>query len=152
MNEILDYIKTNKEWIFSGIGVLIVALIIELVVYKFWKKNKPKNIQNKAGDTIETHGENSFVKMDIKLNEFSEEDLAPILKLLSYLYHNTYNDITIIEIKDAIQTSTLKTNYFLEELLKYSYIQCKSVSHMPKTLTYKISEKGKKLLRDRDLI
>ncbi len=50
MSEIWNIIKINKEWIFSGIGVLIISLIIS-----FFRYRKKKT----SGDTIETLGNQS---------------------------------------------------------------------------------------------
>jgi hypothetical protein len=42
----LDWIITNKEWIFSGVGVFVLTFIFALIR----KKNKSNTINQKAGD------------------------------------------------------------------------------------------------------
>ena len=48
MNEFLNFLKNNIKWIFSGIGVFILSLII----YIFRKKSS-------SGDIIHTEGNHS---------------------------------------------------------------------------------------------
>lgn len=50
MNAIWNWIVTNKEWVFSGIGVFLLGLLIAFF------KRKRKIIQ---GDIISTHGDQS---------------------------------------------------------------------------------------------
>ena len=51
MSMIWDWISQNKEWIFSGIGVLVIGTIVSLI----WrsKRHAPQ------GDQIVTHGDQS---------------------------------------------------------------------------------------------
>lgn len=47
MDRFVDWLMTNKEWIFSGIGCAVVAFIVKL----FFFKKKPSVIQKiTAGD------------------------------------------------------------------------------------------------------
>lgn len=45
----IEYITNNKDWIFSGIGVTVLTLLISFLIYIFRKKkNTPKDINQKA--------------------------------------------------------------------------------------------------------
>jgi len=50
MNDVWNWIVKNKEWLFSGIGVLLLTLLIAFF------RRKRKAIQ---GDIISTHGDQS---------------------------------------------------------------------------------------------
>ncbi|WP_461633703.1 hypothetical protein [Labilibaculum euxinus] len=55
----MNYILENKEWIFSGIGVLIISLIISLILY-FSKKKKQNQIKgNTRMRNVNQYGEKS---------------------------------------------------------------------------------------------
>ena len=46
MTEIFKWIANNKEWVFSGIGVLIISLIIGIII----KKNHTIIMKQKSGN------------------------------------------------------------------------------------------------------
>ena len=46
MRELVDWILNNKHWIFSGIGVLIISLIIGIII----KKNHTIIMKQKSGN------------------------------------------------------------------------------------------------------
>ena len=48
MNDIVSYLYDNKEWIFSGIGVTVVGVIISLIV----KKKRDDKRQNKQSSFL----------------------------------------------------------------------------------------------------
>ncbi len=50
MSEIWSFIETNCEWLFSGLGIFVISLIIAF--YRFRKKET-------SGDTIITKGDQS---------------------------------------------------------------------------------------------
>lgn len=58
MNEIVNWIETNIPWIFSGIGVFIIGLLI------FKKSNKKSNKQ-----TIKNNSSGIQAGRDVKINE-----------------------------------------------------------------------------------
>jgi hypothetical protein len=47
MSEIITFIKTGYQWIFSGIGVSIISLIISFLIYLF-RKRKISSSSNKV--------------------------------------------------------------------------------------------------------
>jgi hypothetical protein len=51
MSDMINLLNTNKEWLFSGIGVVILGLIIRSIFHRLHKKNnvKSKQTQN-TGD------------------------------------------------------------------------------------------------------
>ena len=55
MNTIWNWIVTNKEWIFSGVGIFVLGLLLN--VYRLKKKHP-------TGDIIVTHGDQSPGKVD----------------------------------------------------------------------------------------
>ena len=48
INDIVSYICDNKEWIFSGIGVTVVGVMISLIV----KKKRDDTRQNKQSSFL----------------------------------------------------------------------------------------------------
>jgi hypothetical protein len=55
MREFWEFIVENKGWIFSGVGVFALGLLIS-----FFRRNGKKT----AGDTITTHGNQSPGKVE----------------------------------------------------------------------------------------
>lgn len=47
ISKIVSFIKTDYQWIFSGIGVLIISLLISCLVY-FFIKRKMSSSSNKV--------------------------------------------------------------------------------------------------------
>ncbi len=41
MNEIIDWIAKNKEWVFSGIGATVIGAIIGFIKLRSGRKNEP---------------------------------------------------------------------------------------------------------------
>lgn len=58
MNQLIDYIISNKEWIFSGAGVLIISTIITFIYKKIYKKKK-EDI-NDSGNIANVKGKNNI--------------------------------------------------------------------------------------------
>lgn len=72
----MQYILDNKEWIFSGIGVLVVSTIIGIILYNVRKKrekgNTPLPKEPITKRTVRQYGEKSLYikenKGDITIN------------------------------------------------------------------------------------
>jgi uncharacterized protein (TIGR02588 family) len=72
----MSYLLENKEWIFSGIGVLVLSTIIGIVLYQIRKKtNKQKSNENMTKVTnriVKQYGDKSIYneenKGDITIN------------------------------------------------------------------------------------
>lgn len=47
MARIIEWINTNKEWVFSGVGVTIVATCINVIIKLIQKNKKSCSIQMK---------------------------------------------------------------------------------------------------------
>lgn len=47
----MEWISTNKEWVFSGIGVLVITWIVGIIIFLSNKKssNPSKVVNQKAG-------------------------------------------------------------------------------------------------------
>lgn len=71
MNQIINYISTNKEWIFSGIGLLIFSGIGFIVKHIHSKKQK-----NKKSDTLFQTNDNhsSGTQIGIQNNYYRKEN------------------------------------------------------------------------------
>ena len=50
MNIFFNYIADNKEWIFSGVGIFLLAAIWGLFKFIFHKKEKPPEIPKNTPD------------------------------------------------------------------------------------------------------
>ena len=48
MNALITWIIANKEWLFSGVGVLVISLIVH-IIYKYRQPEITQNIQ--SGDS-----------------------------------------------------------------------------------------------------
>lgn len=48
LNEIIKWIANNKEWLFSGMGIAILAGIIKFLFFR----NNPKQVQKTGNDSI----------------------------------------------------------------------------------------------------
>ena len=58
----MSYILENKEWIFSGVGVLVLSLIISIVLWvlnKRKKNTKNYSIEEKPERIVNQYGEKS---------------------------------------------------------------------------------------------
>jgi len=55
----LDYLNQNKEWIFSGIGVLALTWIVALVIYFIKRSNKNSNTGSSNYSFKQKSGKNS---------------------------------------------------------------------------------------------
>ncbi|MGZ2369499.1 hypothetical protein ACXR6G_06910 [Ancylomarina sp. YFZ004] len=66
----MNYILENKEWIFSGIGVLIISLVISLILYFSKKKKQNKTKGNIRMRNVNQYGEKSqyIEKIDGDIN------------------------------------------------------------------------------------
>ncbi|MEY2369866.1 hypothetical protein [Lysinibacillus capsici] len=54
----MDFLISNKEWIFSGIGVFILGGIVSLFKIKSRKPKKHQNIKKQSGNNnIQTDGQ-----------------------------------------------------------------------------------------------
>jgi len=49
MTEFLDWLDTNKEWVFSGVGLIVIAAVVKLIILPFWKNRD-------GGTKMEQHG------------------------------------------------------------------------------------------------
>lgn len=49
MQAVIDWLVDNRKWVFSGVGVFVIGLIISIV----------KRKKNSDGDKITTHGNQS---------------------------------------------------------------------------------------------
>lgn len=47
LNKIISFIKTDYQWFFSGLGVLLISLLISCLVY-FFRKRKMSSSFNKV--------------------------------------------------------------------------------------------------------
>jgi LPXTG-motif cell wall-anchored protein len=63
----MQYIIDNKEWIFSGIGVAILSVIIGFILRKRKKKIVPK-LENKNNDKI-TRTINQYGKKSVYIEK-----------------------------------------------------------------------------------
>ncbi|HEA30194.1 MAG TPA: hypothetical protein ENH91_09400 [Leeuwenhoekiella sp.] len=57
----IDWIIENKEWLFSGIGVLLISLILKLI----FRKRKPEQIQ-KGGKNSKNYQAGKNIKINKK--------------------------------------------------------------------------------------
>jgi len=91
--KIIEYIIENKEWIFSGIGVAILAFILSYVYKTFIKKetvNKSKTksssikLQNSKSNTVQLiNSQNNYSnKRKIEKKKEAKESLKEIYKLI----------------------------------------------------------------------
>lgn len=55
MSEIWNWLVDNKEWVFSGVGVFVLGLVVAILR----RKKRPL-----TGDTITTHGDLSPGKVE----------------------------------------------------------------------------------------
>lgn len=55
MNDIWDWLIDNKEWVFQGVGVFFLGLLVTFL----WRKR-----DSEKGDTIVTHGDLSPGKVE----------------------------------------------------------------------------------------
>lgn len=90
MNAFLDYINHNKEWLFSGIGIVLLGLLVKPVAALF-KSNPTSNIDNSVGAKAEVHRE-ALPSPELPEPKISQE--LPSSKRVS--------DISIGDIRDAI--------------------------------------------------
>ena len=44
MNEVLDWLRDNREWVFSGVGVAAILLLIRIGKY-IWRHRRPPKVQ-----------------------------------------------------------------------------------------------------------
>jgi hypothetical protein len=48
LNEIVNWVENNKQWLFSGVGIAVFAGIIK----SFFFRNKPTQVQKSGKDSI----------------------------------------------------------------------------------------------------
>ncbi len=68
MNELILYIDDNKEWIFSGLGIFLIGLIVAAIKKIFFSKQKSLHSMNQV-NTDYSHGvqvgiQNNYNKRD----------------------------------------------------------------------------------------
>lgn len=56
MNTLINYLFENKEWIFSGIGILALSTIGSILVKLFSKKKNTNKIELKQINKNSSHG------------------------------------------------------------------------------------------------
>ena len=70
--EIIDWLDANKQWIFSGIGVAIIAFIIRLI---FNRRQTKKQIQQSGDNSINIQvGDNLNIHTQETDDEGSKEE------------------------------------------------------------------------------
>lgn len=116
MKEFLKVIWSNKEWLFSGIGVLIVSVVAGLFLRK---KNKEKQLaqqgdgHNYAADTIHVHHSSGLSVVDIKeLAKSVFIENFPKLQEVARIEAEKNRDLFITEldarIKEKLTTEEIK--------------------------------------------
>ncbi len=122
MDNLITYIYENKEWIFSGVGVLIITILIQitfrpkekLVIHKFEKDGineaQKKEKQTKEFPSLDnrvtfTSGETAFVEVNGTMQTFDprkileSEDTFEILRAATDMELRQY--LESISIKEA---------------------------------------------------
>lgn len=78
IQSIVIWIKTNKEWFFSGFGVFILGAIGTTALY-FWRKLRPtsgsKSYSN-ISDTVIVNGNNNIVSLNPDINKAIDKYMA----------------------------------------------------------------------------
>ena len=64
MHDLIAYILTNKEWIFSGVGILILGWIINLLFSKPKDNSKITFEQNSGSNSTNIQGYKVTIKDD----------------------------------------------------------------------------------------
>lgn len=66
----IAYLTTNKEWIFSGIGVLAISLLISLIIFLIASRSKnQKEMSQKSGN----NSKNLQAGRDITFNKIDKD-------------------------------------------------------------------------------
>lgn len=78
----LKWVKDNKKWLFSGIGVLVISYIISWLNYMLFNQNGKPNIVNNTNITNVTKIDTFNKKKYISLLVLSNNGGPPILKFI----------------------------------------------------------------------
>ena len=72
MDELIKWVGNNKEWLFSGVGVVVVAWIVR-IVYRKKQISSYQNIRSGRNSTNIQAGRDVKINSKSKLNDVEEE-------------------------------------------------------------------------------
>lgn len=104
----LDYIMKNKEWIFSGIGVSIIAGLFFAVKYVWQMNEKIKTVANTTGLPQPTA--NEIESQGVRSTDILQDDISRI--------------VLEVENMPPLQLDDVRKNYiglYVDWMTKYSY-------------------------------
>ncbi len=131
--EIIEWIINQKEWVFSGIGVLIISLMISLSIWVFERrKKKSVEIKNEiiGDDNIQIKGKNTVGSINVTINNpenqttTSKSNLIKIQDIELYLEIRNTIDETMKLIKEfdfgaSYRIGTFDKFYEIERKFEY---------------------------------
>jgi|GEM_PF-7013836 len=150
MPAIVDYIAKNKEWIFSGIGVLIISalvLFVRNVLNKSRSRNKPKN-SPPVPDTnpVSTspvlpsssfHEVNQPQRSKVAAFEPDEKDI----EILRYLYRDDV-DRLLTYIAEGVHLDRTETRFRLNRLAGHGFVRLPGRARPGRAPQYRLTDKG----------
>jgi hypothetical protein len=135
MHDLLLFIDNNKSWIFSGIGVFLIGLLVKYVMSKIKgsKQQKP-NALNNVGNTVS--GPMNVAGRDIVIIESPDKIRKRVerggagrdFNMLSDLQFEIINEVragnnTIDKLSSAIGVTNKMVLNLLDGMVKYGYVR-----------------------------